>query len=135
MDTIVDKMYKISHLLFLTIIKELFIITDKYSKKGERMAGKMQQGKIQIDLPDEIAEGIYANIVLIAHSPSEFVLDFARMVPGVSKAKVQTRVIMTPLNAKNLMLALKNNIDKYEEQFGEISAAGGKIEKSIGFTE
>ncbi|RKZ28455.1 DUF3467 domain-containing protein [bacterium] len=99
------------------------------------MAGKMQQGKIQIDLPDEIAEGIYANIVLIAHSPSEFVLDFARMVPGVSKAKVQTRVIMTPLNAKNLMLALKNNIDKYEEQFGEISAAGGKIEKSIGFTE
>ena len=99
------------------------------------MAGKMQQGKIQIDLPDEIAEGIYANIVLIAHSPSEFVLDFARMVPGVSKAKVQTRVIMTPLNAKNLMLALKNNIDKYEEQFGEINAAGGKIEKSIGFTE
>ena len=99
------------------------------------MAGKMQQGKIQIDLPDEIAEGIYANIVLIAHSPSEFVLDFARMVPGVSKAKVQTRVIMTPLNAKNLMLALKNNIDKYEEQFGEINAAGGKIEKPIGFTE
>ena len=99
------------------------------------MAGKMQQGKLQIELPENIAEGIYSNIVLIAHSPSEFVFDFVRMVPGVTKSKVQTRIIMTPLNAKNLMLALKNNIDKFEQQFGEIKSTGTKIEKPIGFTE
>lgn len=98
------------------------------------MSGKMVPGKVQIELPEEIAEGIYANLVAIVHSASEFVLDFIRAVPGAPKAKVQTRVIMTPLNAKNLMLALKDNIKKYEDKFGEIKLGEAKTDKIIGFS-
>lgn len=95
---------------------------------------KMMPGKLQIELPEEISEGIYANLTIIAHSPSEFVMDFVRAVPGIQKAKVQTRIIMTPLNAKNLMAALENNISKYEEKFGEINTAGERNDKPIGFS-
>ena len=98
------------------------------------MGNKMMPGKLQIELPEEVAEGIYANLVVIAHSASEFVLDFIRAVPGASKAKVQTRVIMTPLNAKNLMSALKDNIEKYEKKFGEIKLGSKRSDKTIGFS-
>lgn len=94
---------------------------------------KMMPGKLQIELPEQLAEGIYANLAVIAHSPSEFVVDFIRTVPGVPKAKVQTRVIMTPLNTKNLMLALQQNIKMYEEKFGEIKVQQGKTDTHIGF--
>ncbi|RKZ32145.1 DUF3467 domain-containing protein [bacterium] len=93
-----------------------------------------QQRKLEIELPEEIGEGIYANLVLIAHSPSEFVFDFVRMVPGVQKSRVQSRIIMTPLNAKNLMKALEKNVEKYESQFGEIKQFAERQEKTIGFT-
>ncbi|MCK5833551.1 DUF3467 domain-containing protein [bacterium] len=76
--------------------------------------------QIQIELPPDVAEGIYANFAVITHSPSEFVIDFARMVPGAPKAKVQGRIIMTPMNAKMLLKALGDNIEKFEKQFGEI---------------
>ncbi|MCD6418953.1 DUF3467 domain-containing protein [bacterium] len=98
------------------------------------MNGKMMNGKLQIELPEEVAEGIYANLVAIAHSPSEFVLDFVRAVPGVPKAKVQTRVIMTPINAKGLMKALEDNIKKYESKFGEIKVGEKSQGKTIGFS-
>lgn len=100
------------------------------------MANDKQQGKprqIQIELPEEVAEGIYANLAVITHSTSEFVLDFARMVPGNPKAKVQGRIIMTPVNAKLLLRTLKDNIKKFEDKFGEIDTpdktpqAGGPI--------
>ncbi len=100
------------------------------------MANEKQQGKprqIQIELPEEVAEGIYANLAVITHSTSEFVLDFARMVPGNPKAKVQGRIIMTPVNAKLLLRTLKDNIKKFEDKFGEIDTpdktpqAGGAI--------
>ena len=91
------------------------------------------QRKLEIEIPAEIAEGIYANMVAIAYSPSEFVFDFVRVVPGVPKSKVQTRVIMTPLNAKNFMMALQKNIENYEKQFGEIKISGAKPDKTIGF--
>jgi hypothetical protein len=81
---------------------------------------KGQQGQINIELPEEIAEGIYSNLVMIAHSNSEFVLDFIRMMPGVPKAKVKSRVVITPEHAKRLLAALKDNIRKYEESFGPI---------------
>lgn len=71
--------------------------------------------QIQIELSDEIAQGTYANLAIIAHSTSDFILDFIRIVPGAPKAKVQSRVILTPDNAKRLMLALQDNIRKYEE--------------------
>ena len=74
-----------------------------------------KQNQIQIELTDEIAQGVYANLAVIAHSPSEFVLDFIRIVPGTSKAKVQSRIILTPDNAKRLLAALQDNIRKFEE--------------------
>src|SRR5512132_292268 len=83
---------------------------------------KPQQINIQLD--EKVAEGIYSNLALIAHSPAEFFLDFARMVPGAPKATVQSRIIMTPAHIKFLLNALKDNIEKYEKQFGEIKLHG-----------
>ncbi|MFC2187156.1 DUF3467 domain-containing protein [Peijinzhouia sedimentorum] len=79
-----------------------------------------QQGQINIELPEDISEGVYSNLVMIAHSNSEFVLDFIRLMPGVPKAKVKSRVVITPDHAKRLLAALKDNIRKYEESFGPI---------------
>lgn len=75
---------------------------------------------INIELTEEIAEGIYANLAIISHSHSEFVMDFVRMMPNVPKAKVKSRIILTPAHAKRLMRALADNIKRYEAQFGVI---------------
>ncbi len=88
--------------------------------------------QISIELSPEQAEGIYSNFVLITHSPSEFILDFARMVPGVQKTKVYARVIMNPQNILLLKSALDENLKKYEERFGKIRIFG-KEDKEIGF--
>jgi hypothetical protein len=86
---------------------------------------KRNQGQeINIELSEEIAEGIYSNLALITHSNSEFIVDFIRMVPGVKKSKVQSRIIVTPQHAKRLMKALQDNIHKYEQSFGEIKDHG-----------
>ncbi|MBQ3622552.1 MAG: DUF3467 domain-containing protein [Bacteroidaceae bacterium] len=79
-----------------------------------------KEGQLQIELKDEVAEGIYSNLAVIAHSTSEFVMDFVRVMPGVAKAQVKSRIVMTPEHAKRLMYALQDNIRKYESQFGEI---------------
>ncbi|MCR9014963.1 DUF3467 domain-containing protein [Aquiflexum gelatinilyticum] len=76
--------------------------------------------QINVELSEEIAEGIYSNLAMIAHSNSEFVIDFIRLMPGVPKAKVKSRIIMTPDHAKRLLAALKDNISKYEQAFGKI---------------
>lgn len=76
--------------------------------------------QINIELSEEIAEGIYSNLAMIAHSNSEFVIDFIRLMPGVPKAKVKSRIVITPEHAKRLSNALIDNIRKYEETFGEI---------------
>ncbi|MCB9080735.1 MAG: DUF3467 domain-containing protein [Lewinellaceae bacterium] len=76
--------------------------------------------QINIELPEDIAEGTYSNLAVISHSPSEFVVDFIRMVPNVPKAKVKARVILTPQHAKRLLRAMADNIKKYEAQFGMI---------------
>ena len=81
---------------------------------------KQKPNEINIELPEEIAEGIYANLSIISHSNSEFVLDFIRMVPNVPKAKVKSRVIMTPQQTKRLMFALRENIKRYENANGVI---------------
>ena len=80
----------------------------------------MKENQLQIELKEEIAEGTYANLAIIAHSTSEFVFDFVRMMPGVNKAKVKSRVVMTPEHAKRLAMALQDNLMRYEAQFGEI---------------
>jgi hypothetical protein len=74
-----------------------------------------KQNQIQVELTDEIAQGTYANLAIIAHSSSEFILDFIRIVPGVQKAKVKSRIILAPDNAKRLLFALQDNIQKFEE--------------------
>ena len=76
--------------------------------------------QISIELPEEIAEGIYTNLVMVAHSNTEFVLDFIRLMPGVPKAKVKSRVILTPEHAKRLLQALKDNVERYEATFGKV---------------
>jgi hypothetical protein len=78
------------------------------------------QNQINIELTEEVAEGIYSNLAMIAHSNSEFVIDFIRLMPGVPKAKVKSRIVITPEHAKRFLLALKDNIDKYETSFGPI---------------
>lgn len=79
------------------------------------------QGKqLNIELPEDVAEGTYANLAIISHSNSEFVLDFVRMVPNVPKAKVKSRIILTPHHAKRLLRALVDNVKKYEKQHGKI---------------
>ena len=88
--------------------------------------------QIQIEISPEQAEGVYANGVGINHTPSEFILDFLRFLPGAQKAKVFSRIIMTPQNAQILRNALEKNLRKYEERFGKIKIFG-KEQKEIGF--
>jgi ribonuclease BN (tRNA processing enzyme) len=83
------------------------------------------QQQIKIELPEDQSDGNYANFVVITHSHAEFVLDFTRVVPGSPKAKVKSRVIMAPQNAKAFLHALEQNIQRYEEQNGEITLPGG----------
>lgn len=81
---------------------------------------KQQQGQLQIELPQDVAQGEYANFAIITHSSSDFVMDFARVLPGVPKAQVKSRVIMAPEHAKRLLGALQENIVRYEREFGPI---------------
>jgi len=82
------------------------------------MAENNQQ--LQIELKPEVAEGIYSNLAILTHSSSEFVADFIQMMPGMQKAQVRSRVIMAPEHAKRLLMALQDNVQKYEQQFGTI---------------
>ena len=84
------------------------------------MSEEKKQDGLNIELSEEVAEGTYSNIAIINHSPSEFVVDFIQMMPGVPKAKVKSRIILTPQHAKRLMSALNDNIIKFEAQHGEI---------------
>ena len=78
------------------------------------------QSAINIEISEEVAEGVYANLAIISHSNAEFVVDFIRMMPNVPKAKVKSRIILTPQHAKRLLMALKDNVQKYAMQFGKI---------------
>jgi len=95
----------------------------------------VQQKQIQVQLDEKVGQGVYSNLVLISHSNAEFVLDFTRMLPGMPKAVVQARVILTPQHAKGLLSALDENVKRYEENFGEIKTAGSPKaeEKNFGF--
>ena len=79
-----------------------------------------QQGQLQVELPQDVAQGEYANFAIITHSSSDFVVDFARVLPGVPKAQVKSRVILAPEHAKRLLGALQENLMRYEHQFGKI---------------
>lgn len=79
-----------------------------------------KDNQINIELSEEVAEGVYSNLAIITHSSTEFISDFIQLMPGMPKGKVRTRVIMTPQNAKRLMQALQDNIMKYEQTHGRI---------------
>ena len=80
--------------------------------------------EFKIELKPEVAKGSYSNLAIITHSHSEFIIDFATMLPGLPKPEVGNRIIMTPGHAKRLYLALQDNINKYESQHGQISLGG-----------
>jgi len=88
------------------------------------MAEGQQAQQINVELGEKEAEGIYSNLAIITHSPAEFIIDFTRVLPGVPKAKVFARVIMTAQHAKLLLRALEDNIGKFEVKFGEIKIHG-----------
>lgn len=79
-----------------------------------------QNGQLQIELKEEVAQGTYANLAIISHSTSEFILDFVRVMPGLPKANVQSRIVLTPEHAKRLLFALQDNVKKYENNWGPI---------------
>jgi len=87
--------------------------------------------KFDIEIPKEVAQGQYSNFAVITHSSSDFVLDFARIMPGIQNATVCSRVIMAPEHAKRLMYALQENMVKYEKTFGPIVMPEGKKGKTI----
>ncbi len=98
------------------------------------MDDNQQKGKLNIELPESAAEGVYSNLAIITHSPSEFVLDFIQVMPGMPKAKVRSRVIITQQHAKRLMRALQDNLRKFESQHGTIvEAAGPEAAMPFGF--
>ncbi|MCQ2270722.1 MAG: DUF3467 domain-containing protein [Bacteroidales bacterium] len=80
----------------------------------------MAEQKIDINLSEEVATGVYSNLAIITHSNAEFILDFAAMMPGLPKGQVRSRIIMTPQNAKRLLHALADNVAKFEEKNGAI---------------
>ncbi|MDN3549762.1 DUF3467 domain-containing protein [Mucilaginibacter aquaedulcis] len=81
---------------------------------------EQNENQLNIELSEEIAEGVYSNLAVITHSSSEFVLDFIRVMPGVPKAKVKSRIILTPEHAKRLLTALEENLEKFENAHGRI---------------
>ena len=86
---------------------------------------EQNENQLNIELSEEMAEGIYSNLAIITHSNSEFVLDFIRVMPGIPKAKVKSRVILTPEHAKRLLSALEDNIEKFEAINGRIKVEQG----------
>lgn len=82
------------------------------------------QKQLQIELKEEMAQGVYSNLAMITHSSSEFVMDFISILPGMAKAQVKSRVIMSPEHAKRLLMALQDNVAKYEKAFGSIEMKG-----------
>lgn len=84
------------------------------------MAEPNNQQQLDIELTEEIAEGVYSNLAIITHSNAEFLIDFVRVMPGVPKAKVKSRILLTPFHTKRLLMALTENVQKFEEQFGSI---------------
>lgn len=83
--------------------------------------------ELNIELTEEMADGIYSNLAIITHSPQEFVLDFIKIMPGVAKAKVKSRIVITPQHAKRFARALMENINRYESIHGEIIEPEGDM--------
>lgn len=81
---------------------------------------KEQTQNLKLNINPDVAEGCYSNLVVVSHNPTEIILDFAQMLPGIDGAMVRKRIIMNPVHAKRLLAALADNMKKYEQQFGSI---------------
>ena len=90
-----------------------------------------KNNQLQIELKDEVAQGTYANLAIITHSSSEFIVDFVRVMPGLPKAGVQSRIVLTPEHAKRLLAALNENIVKYEQEYGKIQMPESRQPRTI----
>ena len=86
-----------------------------------------QENQLNIELSEEVAEGIYSNLAIITHSTSEFIVDFIKVMPGVPKARVKSRIVLTPQHAKRLLAALKDNVSKFEASNGPIKIEGTNV--------
>ena len=95
------------------------------------MDEKKSKQQLNIELSEDIAQGVYSNLAVITHSNSEFVIDFVRIMPGIPKANVKSRIILTPEHAKRLLLALQDNVSKFEGIHGTIKAAKPGTDPSI----
>ncbi len=84
------------------------------------MSEPKKQQQINIELTDEVADGVYSNLAIINHSASEFIVDFVNIMPGIPKAKVKSRIILTPQHAKRLVRALNDNVKRFESTHGVI---------------
>ncbi len=89
------------------------------------MSDPKSPNQINIELSEEVAQGIYSNLAIITHSASEFVIDFVRIMPGIPKAQVKSRIVLTPEHAMRLVDALEDNIAKYEAVHGKIKDVKG----------
>lgn len=98
------------------------------------MENQENNGQLKIELTPEVAEGIYSNLAIITHSSAEVVLDFIRVLPGVPKANVKSRIVLAPEHAKRLLFALQDNIVKYEKAFGPINLPGAEVAEEGGRT-
>jgi Protein of unknown function (DUF3467). len=92
-----------------------------------------QENQLNIELTDEMAQGVYCNLAILTHSPGEFVADFIQLMPGLPKGKVRSRIIMTPQNAKRLMRALMDNVQHYEQTFGAIQEPENNVMPRMNF--
>ncbi len=89
------------------------------------MSNENMSQELKIEIGEHEAEGVYSNLVIVSHTDSEFILDFARLLPGKPKAKVHSRVIMNPKNCKLFLNALQDNLNKFEAKFGKINVMTG----------
>jgi hypothetical protein len=98
------------------------------------MKDEQKQRQIKVNIPKEISDGIYSNVLFVNFNNAEFVLDFARIMPAVSEAKIHARIVLTPQHCKRFMRLLEDNVGKYEEKYGEIPIPEkGELKKDIGF--
>ena len=108
-------MILLNRIIFVTLHHEIIFNQATIMNEVKKAAG------IEIQLDEQIAQGNYCNLAIIAHSTSEFILDFATMLPGLPKARVKSRVVLTPEHAKRLLLSLQENITRYENNIGKIN--------------
>ena len=94
-----------------------------------------EKKQLSLELKPEVAKGSYSNLAIISHSPSEFIIDFATMLPGLQKPEISSRIVMNPEHAKRLLNALADNVNKYESQFGTIELRSQQPKGTINLSD